>query len=61
MKYNMFKDARKQQGISIWRMSKKLRMNPIKYWFLEQHIKRMELKDYLRISEILGISYEVIR
>lgn len=60
IKYKRFKETREQQGISIWRMSRKLHINPIKYWYIEQHIKHVNCEDFVRISEILGITVIVL-
>lgn len=57
MKYKRLKDARKKQGLSIQHIAKVVGMNPIRYWYLEQHIRHMTIDEFLKAADVLGIEY----
>lgn len=40
-------------------MSKKLRISPIKYWYLEKHIKKMSSDLLVKIYDLLELNYNI--
>lgn len=57
---NPIKQSRKACGIKITDMSKVLKIGPIKYWYMENHIDKLPSEKVVEIYDILRLRYKEI-